>query len=240
MKRILPEWLTQELFYGEDPNPENESGASEDEGDEEDNEDGSDDDEEDGSSDEGDDEGDEDEEGEDELEPLRTALKSERKLHRSERKARISAERERDEAIAKLSAGTDKESETINSLQTQLNTSRDTNEKLARGFANQALHTAIVKIATKESFIDPEDALVLMKNLDVDQDDEDPTQVEVDEASVLAEVKSLAKRKPHLVGKKKTPEKKPSSGTPRARRQKKTSRKAGGYDPADYPSLRSK
>lgn len=204
MSNLLPEWLTQPFFFGRDPESEDDS---EDEGDDgQEDEDSGEDSEDEGE--EGNDEGDEDEEDEeddskdDAYEGLRTALTKERKLHRTEKRGRIKAERELEAANAKLAAGTNKESEAINDLQTRLDGALEKNTSLARSLAKQAVHTAIKEAAGKAGFIDPEDALSVARDIEVDQDDDDPTQVEVDKALVKAAVMALAKKKPHLVNKK--------------------------------------
>jgi hypothetical protein len=207
MSDLLPEWLTQPFFYGEDSGSEDsdEEGAEEEDSEDTDDEgseggDSGEEDSEDGDEEDGDDE----EEEEDPYEGLRSALSKERKLHRVERRNRIKAERELESARSQLAAGTNKESEAITELQTKLDEERSQTASLAKKFSTQAVNGAIKTAAEKLGFIDPEDALVVARNIEVDQDDEDPTQVEVDEALVLSEVKALAKKKPHLVGEKKT------------------------------------
>lgn len=202
MSELLPEWLTQPFFFGRDPESED---NSEDEG-EDDSEDDESDEGSDDESEEGDDEGDEDEDDnskEDAYEGLRTALTKERKLHRQEKRGRIRAERELASVEAKLAAGTNKESEAITELQTKLDAEFKKNSTLAKRFADSTVHTAIKEAAGKAGFIDPEDALSVARDIEVEQDEDDPTQVEVDKGLVEAAVKALAKKKPHLVGEKK-------------------------------------
>lgn len=239
---LLPEWLLIDSFYGEDPG--SESREENEDLEDEDNEEDSDDLEEnpDDENDEGDDEDEEDEgdEGDDEADALRQALRNERRFKRDERQGRIRAERERDDLQARLAAGTEQESEAIKTLQTELDKERKLNERFQSGFVTNAVHTAIAAAATKVGFIDPEDALVVARRIEADQDPDDPTQVDIDEALVLSEVKALGRRKPHLLGKgKKKVEPKPKSGTPRSRRTARTpKKKAADQYLADYPSLR--
>lgn len=77
-------------------------------------------------------------------------------------------------------------------------------DKLAARLVKQAVDMAITKAATSKDlkFKDPEDALLLVqRDLDtwVDQDPDDPSEIEVDEAAVAKAVKALAARKPHLL-----------------------------------------
>ncbi len=245
MKTTLPEWLTQSFFYGEDPDFE-ESEDAPDEEDDEGSDEEADEDEEEGDDEDDENEAEDDEEDseddeEDAYEGLRLALNKERKLHRQERRARVKAERERDAAQARLSAGTKKESEAINQLQDQLDSERKKNTSLAKNLATQTIHTAIKNAADKLGFIDSEDALSVAKNIEVDQDDEDPTQVEVDEAEVLAEVKALAKKKPHLLGKKSTKKRVVSGSTAKSTnrtRQKRSTKSTRESElRSRYPSL---
>lgn len=227
---ILPEWLTRDIFCGSDPQ------FQETEEDPEDADENSEEEDDKGNEEEGEDSEDEkDEEEDDPYDGLRSALSKERKLHREERKNRVKAERELEEATAKLSAGTTKESEAINGLQTQLNDERKKNVGLADSLATQALHTAILAMANTVGFIDPEDALAIAKNIEVEQDENDPTQVEVDEALVKAEVKALATKKPHLIGKKRE---KVTSGTPQRRRATKRTKNKTSELASLYPSLK--
>lgn len=234
-KQSIQGFFSREFFSGADPQGLSDSDAEENSGDEDD-EDDPDSDNEDNSGDEGDGNEDEDNEEEDPYVGLKAALKTERKHHRTERQARIRAERERDEANQKLTSGTEKESEAINTLQGQLRTERDKNVALSKRIADQALHTAILQAATAQKFIDPEDALAVASSLEVDQDPDDPTSVEVDKALVLSEIKALAKRKPHLVGKAKTTTTS-RSGTRQSGNRQRAPKKGKANLAEIYPSL---
>jgi hypothetical protein len=74
--------------------------------------------------------------------------------------------------------------------------------KLAAGFKNNAIETAILKAAGAAKFRDPSDAIRpdIIAAIGVEQDEDDPTQVVIDEATVAAAIKKLAKDKPHWVG----------------------------------------
>lgn len=74
-------------------------------------------------------------------------------------------------------------------------------EKLAAGFRKTAVNSAILKAATAAKFLDPSDALrpEVIEAIGVEQDEDDPSQVTIDEASVTKAVKALATSKKHYV-----------------------------------------
>lgn len=74
-------------------------------------------------------------------------------------------------------------------------------EKLASGFRKTALHSAVLKAAGAAKFRDPSDALrpEILEAIGVEQDEDDPTQITIDEASVTSAIKNLAKAKPHYL-----------------------------------------
>ena len=84
---------------------------------------------------------------------------------------------------------------------------------------------AIEDEAKKQKFIDPSDAIngVDRSKLVYDQDDEDPTDIDIDLTSVVAEVKRLAASKPHFITRG-TDDGEPSgSGFGGSKKQKKSS-----------------
>lgn len=74
--------------------------------------------------------------------------------------------------------------------------------KLADGFKKNAVNQAILAAAGKAKFRDPSDALRddVIAAISVEQDEDDPTNVTIDEATVTEAIKKLAKAKPHWVG----------------------------------------
>lgn len=85
--------------------------------------------------------------------------------------------------------------------------------KLAEGFKSSAVRTAVLEAAGKAKFRDPSDALrpEILALVGVEQDDDDPTQVTIDSATVNQAIKDLAKNKPHYIA---TEEKRlPKSGS---------------------------
>lgn len=73
--------------------------------------------------------------------------------------------------------------------------------RLAEKLKGNAVDTAIIKLAGKHKFRDVDDALRLLNrdSIDVDQDEDEPDDVEVDEKSVDKALKALASAKPHLI-----------------------------------------
>lgn len=142
--------------------------------------------------------------GKDPTEGLKSAL-------RKERQARKEAERELKRLKGKGGKPTtppkkeDEEEDTTNK------DADETNAKLARKLQEKAVDTALLRFASQ--FEDPEDLLRLVnrQDIDVDQDDEDPSEIEVDPESVEEAVKALLKKSPHLA--KKTARKGTKSGS---------------------------
>lgn len=125
---------------------------------------------------------------------LKSALQKERaarkNLEREMRKLQ-SAEEDRANAdkseVERAKAAETKAAEKVAALATKL---RDT-----------ALENAITKAANAAKFRDPSDAMALISRSDitVDQDEDNPADIEIDEKSVERAVKALAAKKPHLV-----------------------------------------
>lgn len=194
-----------------------------------------------------DNEGDGDEEGEgegagsvdidtDDTSALKKALEEERKGRREERKLRRKAEREARAALEGREAG--EEQKNLEETQQKLQSAEQKTQRLAARLLSKERDDAIVAEARRLGFIDPTDALTddIRRAVDVDQDPEDPSDIEVDQDSVKAAVKALAARKKHLVGA-------PGGGAPSGNKFRKN-----GNPPAPkteealmkdiYPSLR--
>jgi hypothetical protein len=74
-------------------------------------------------------------------------------------------------------------------------------QKLAAGFRKNAVNSAILKAAGEAKFRDPSDALrvEVLDAIGVEQDEDDPSNVTIDPATVTAAIKALAKSKPHYL-----------------------------------------
>lgn len=130
----------------------------------------------------------------DEIANLRKALRAERKNHRRTTKEKTALEREKSTKDGK----DDKESETAIRERDEL---RGKNQKLADRLRDTAVDGAIVRLATKMKFRDLDDAIALVNrdDFDIDQDEDDPSDIDIDEKSIEAALKQLAEKKPHLL-----------------------------------------
>lgn len=161
-----------------------------------------------------DDENDEDEEDEDEKPPsnsgdnadaLKSALRKERKLRR---------DAEREAKRLKKDADSSQENLDAETARKEASTAKSTAEKLAGRLRDAAIDNAIIKAAGK--FVDPDDAIRLIDRgeIDVDQDDDDPSEISVDAESVKEALEALAKKKPHLLKGSNTEEDEGGEGEP--------------------------
>lgn len=163
------------------------------------------------------------------------ALKKERKLRR---------EAQRDARAKKRTQAASDDAEEVEDkdkakLQKKVSASEEKVARLAKGFRTKAIDDAIKDEARKQGFIDPTDALLdsVRAEVDYEQNDDDPSDVDIDFESVEDAVKDLASRKKHLIG----------SGTPGGKSGGKFRKKQGANDDGgpnltqlqqDYPSLR--
>lgn len=73
--------------------------------------------------------------------------------------------------------------------------------KLASGFKTAKVNSAIIEAARAAKFNDPSDALVIdLSGVEINQDEDDPSDVTVDSKAITSLVKALAAKKPYLVG----------------------------------------
>ena len=110
-------------------------------------------------------------------------------------------------------------------------------EKLAAGLLRRDIDSAIREAARELKFIDVEDAIagVDRSAIIADQDDEDPTDIDVDNDSVLKAVKALAAKKSHFI-RKGTDDGEPT-GNPNGGSRKRNKATAEEAYRAHYPSL---
>lgn len=231
-KNQLPEWLLELQLLGFD--------AEDDEDDDDDVEDPDPQDD-----DEDDDEDEEDPPTREELNRIKEALKKERKLRRDAEKAARAAKTKTPKPPAKPkpkaedgSEGSEEESEEVKALREQLESGQRVQEALAKRLRDDAVNALILKYAGK--FIDPEDAVRLVNRdeIHVDQDEEDPADIQVDEDSVKDAVKALSRKSKHLIKPRGSDD--GSVGTPPfgGGRQKKSSAAQDELDKSIYPMLR--
>ena len=153
---------------------------------------------------EGDD--DDDDEGSDNKPDNNDALKSALQKERADRK-RLA--REAKALKARLDAIEDKEKSDTDKAKDLSSKSAAQVQKLAEKLRTTAVDTAIERVAAQLKFQDPDDAVTLVDRslIEVDQDDDDPAEIDLSMDSVKAAVEALAKKKPHLLLKEETKDK---------------------------------
>lgn len=126
---------------------------------------------------------------------LKTALDRERR----DRKA-LQAKVRAFEAAEK--ARTDAEKSDVERLTGDKTTAEEKAQKLIAGYKTSFLRTAVLEAARTAGFADPTDAMrgEVLDDLGVEQDDDDPSIVEIDTKELNRRVKQLLKDKPHYKG----------------------------------------
>lgn len=125
---------------------------------------------------------------------LKEALAKERKANRQREKELNRLRRERQEAE-------EAEQGELAAAQAKLERLTQREAQLASGYLKSALDREIERAAVKAGFIDVSDALagVDRSKLSYEQDEDDPSEIEIDGKSIAREVKSLAGKKPHFI-----------------------------------------
>lgn len=125
---------------------------------------------------------------------LKSALAKERKAAKDAQRALKAAQKRLDELDSKDKSDTDKAKDEA-SKATALNA------KLALRLKTTAVDNAIIQLAGSLNFRDVDDALQLVNRelIEIEQDDDDPSEIDLDKASVKAALEKLAKAKPHLI-----------------------------------------
>jgi len=144
-----------------------------------------------------DDDGDEEEQDKDKTEDT-TALKS---ALQKERRARKESDRKLRKLEKLVSEQGDKEKSESDKAKEEASKAESKAQKLAVKLRDSAIDNAIIKLAGKLKFRDSDDALLMADrdDIDIDQDEDDPTKIELDEGSVETALQNLAKKKPHLI-----------------------------------------
>lgn len=131
---------------------------------------------------------------EEEVAGLKSALQKERATAKENAKRLAAFEKAQQEKE-------DAEKSEIQRLTDQSTRASEKLQKLAAGYRSSKVEAAIIKAAGDAKFTDPTDALrpEVLAAIGVEQDEDDPTRVTVDEDSVKAAIKELAKAKPHYL-----------------------------------------
>lgn len=141
-----------------------------------------------------DDQGQSSSEGETDLDKVTKALAAERRNSKR-------LERELRKANNEKAAVKQAESETIEEARTREAAANSRAEKLAAGILKRDIDNAIRDQARELKFIDVEDAVngVDRTKITFDQDDEDPSDIDIDLDTVKSVVKALAAKKKHFI-----------------------------------------
>lgn len=147
---------------------------------------------------------DDDEEEEQEEKQDNTALVSALK---KEREARRKLEKENKRLAKTKKSLEDKDASDLDKAKNEATENKTKAEKLAAKLKQSALDNFIQKKAMNMKFVDLDDALRLVDRelIDVEQDEDDPDEIVIDEKSVDDALKALVTKKPHLIGEAKPP-----------------------------------
>lgn len=187
-----PHWL---LALGDIIGAEGENGSGDKTGEDDD----------DSSDEDGDDDSDDSQEHDDADDPkvkgLKSALAVERASNKTNAKELKRLERELKKAKAAQDEKELEEKSEVEQATTKAQKAEEKATKLAQGLLKRDIDSAIEKAARDAGFIDIDDALsgVDRSKIVFEQDDDDPSDIDIDIKTVVAEVKGLAGRKKHLV-----------------------------------------
>lgn len=182
--------------------------------------------------------GKDDEEFDDSVEGLKKALEASKKATRVERQARRKAERDAKRATKKKTEAKDEKD--LEKTRTELEGEKGKTTRLATKLLDRSRDAAILAEARRQGFIDETDALTdnVRDEVDFDQEEDDPSDIDIDTDSVKDAVTALAEKKPHLVGKNSDGSSTTQSGS---RMGKKKTGEPEKYSEeklkTDYPSL---
>lgn len=125
---------------------------------------------------------------------LKSALQKERKDRKRLEKEARELRKFKEDLEAKDSTEAEK-------AKKEADTSKATNVKLATKLKDQAVDMAITKAAQKFKFKDPDDALAQVTRLEdwVEQDEDDPSEIELDDKAIEKAVKELSEKKTYLL-----------------------------------------
>lgn len=132
---------------------------------------------------------------------LKSALATERKSNKINSREVRRLQRELKKAQEAQEERELREKSEVEQAQAREKRAQEKAERLAQGLLKREINAAIEKAAREANFIDVDDALggVDLSKIKYEQDEDDPSDIEVDFKSVQAEVKGLAARKKHLI-----------------------------------------
>lgn len=135
-----------------------------------------------------------DKSGDNDIEALKKALAAERRQNKKNARALAQAQ-------AQNASKEQTDNEDLEETKKKLIASTEKTQKLASGLLKRTLDSAIKDAARDLKFIDVEDAVAGVDRslIEFDQDDEDPSDIDLDVDSVVAAVKKLAAKKAHFI-----------------------------------------
>jgi hypothetical protein len=136
------------------------------------------------------------------VEGLKSALQKERKTAKEKTRAERTLAKQLAEAQKKLDEIADKDKSEGEKATKAAQAAQTKVAKLAEGLKKTRLDAAIEKVARELKFKDTDDAISLVdrSSIEVEQDEDDPSDITIDAKTVKAAVKALADKKKHLVG----------------------------------------
>jgi hypothetical protein len=125
---------------------------------------------------------------------LKSALEKERKAARDAQKELNRLKKQQEDAALK-------EKSEVEQAQAREQKAAERAQKLAAGLLRRDIDAAIRRAAEESKFIDPTDAVdgVDRSALTFSQDEDDPTEIDIDAKTVERAVKALAAKKPHFL-----------------------------------------
>lgn len=160
---------------------------------------------------------------------------------RKERRRAKQLERENKRLKREKESKDGEEEKDLEQTKEQLTTSNSRVGRLAEKLLTRELNTAIADAARDAKFIDVDDALgqINRDDLDYEQDEDDPSEIDIEMDSVVEAVKALGRKKPHLI-------QKPNEGRPSGGRMggsggskdKRDQKTKDDQLKEEYPSLR--
>lgn len=155
----------------------------------------------DGADDDGDGDGDDDLPPDNDVSGLKSALQKEREQRKSAAKELRTLTKQFRDAQKRLDELDDKDKSEVEKATKALAAAQEKTTKLASRLRTQAVDALIERHARDMKFIDVDDALsgVDRSKIEVEQDDDDPSDITVDAKTVKAAVKALADKKKHLI-----------------------------------------
>jgi len=138
----------------------------------------------------------------DDLEGLKKAIKAERALRKKAERGLKLTEREKKKLEKAQQDIADADKSETEKAKTAQKAADEKAVKLAAKLRQSSLERAIIEVARKQRFRDPDDVITQLQRsnfegIEIDQDEDDPSEIDIDAKSVEKAVKAVATAKPH-------------------------------------------